>query len=96
MSARELHRPARIRHVMDAAERLQRGIVERLHAERQAIDAGGAIAAKALRLDAARIGLERDLRVGRDRPQARDRIEHRGDRLRLHQRWRAAAEEDAT
>ena len=94
MFPREFQARARLRHAMDAAERLQRGIVERLHAERQAIDAGGAIAAKTLRLDASRIGFERDLRVGRNRPQPRDRLEHRGDGRWLHQRRRAAAEED--
>ena len=95
MCARELHGAARLRHVMDAPERLQRGVVERLHAERDAVDAGGAIAAETLRLDAAGIGLQRDLGIGRDVPQSRDRIEHRADRAGLHQRGRAAAEEDA-
>ena len=74
---------------------LQRGVVERLHAERDAVDAGGAIAAEALRLDAAGIGLQRDLGIRRDRPVSRDRIEDCADRRRLHQRRRAAAEEDA-
>ncbi len=70
-------------------------IVERLHAERDAIDAGGAIAAEALSLDAGGVGFERDLDIGIDRPGPADRIEDRADRLRLHQRRRAAAEEDA-
>src|SRR4029077_6295111 len=36
---------------MCAPQRGKRAVVERLHAKRNAIDAGGAIAAKALRLD---------------------------------------------
>ena len=91
---RELDRAPRLGDAVDAAERLQRRIVERLHAERKAVDARRAIAAKALRLGAAGIGFERDLGVGGDRPESRDRLEHRRDRRRLHQRRRAAAEED--
>ena len=53
---------------MQAAERAEVVVVQRLHAERDAVDAGGAIAAEALRLDAGRIGFERDLGVRRDRP----------------------------
>ena len=62
---------------MQAAELLQRGIVERLHAERHAIDAGRAIAAEARRLDAGRIGLQRHFDVGRDRPVLADGVEDR-------------------
>ena len=51
---------------VQAAERLQSGVVERLHADRDAVDARGAIVAKTRRLDARRIGLERDLGVRRD------------------------------
>ena len=79
---------------MQAAQRFQRGIVERLHAERDAVDAGCAIAAKPRRLDAGRIGLQRDLDIGGDAPVLADRIEDRADGLRLHQRRRAAAEKD--
>ena len=78
-----------------AAKLFQRRIVERLHAERDAVDAGGAIAAKARRLDAGRIGFERDLDIGRHGPVLADGVEDRADGLGLHQRRRAAAEEDA-
>jgi hypothetical protein len=53
---------------VQAAQCLQRRVVQRLHAERDAVDTGGTIAAKARRLDAGRIGLERDLDVARDMP----------------------------
>ena len=75
-------------------ERRKRRIVERLHAERHAIDPGRAKAAKALRLDAGRVGFERDLDVGGDRPVSCDGVEDRADGRGLHQRGRAAAEED--
>ena len=93
--ARKLHGAARILHVMDAAERLQRGVVERLHAERDAVHAGAPIAAETLRLDARRVRLQRHLRIGRDMPAVRNRIENRTHRAGQHERGRAAAEEDA-
>ena len=80
---------------MQAAERGQRGIVERLHAQRDAIDAGRAVAAKPRRLDRGGIGLERHLDVGRQFPVARDRIENGADGRGLHQRGGAAAEKNA-
>ena len=46
-----------------AAERLEASIVERLHAERQPVDAGRPIAGEVLGLDAGRIGFERDLGI---------------------------------
>ena len=49
---------------MQAAEPPQILVVQRLHAERHAVDAGGAIAAEALGLDAGRIGLQRHLDIG--------------------------------
>ena len=84
----------RLTRRMHAAEFGQHAIVERLHAERHPIDAGGAVAAKARRLDTGRIGFERDLGVRRDPPLPGDRIEHARDRRRLHQRRSAAAEKD--
>ena len=61
-------RGERLGDVVQAAEAAQVGVVQRLHAERDAVDAGGAVAAEALRLDAGRVGLERDLDVGGDGP----------------------------
>jgi len=52
-----------------AAERFEIGVIERLHPERDTIDAGLFEPAKPLRFDAGRIGFERDLRALRDRPE---------------------------
>ncbi len=93
-AARDRHRIQRLARRMQAPERAKRMIVKRLHAERHAVDAGSAVAAKARGFDAGRIGFEGDFGVGRDMPVPRHRIEHRGDGRRLHQRRRAAAEED--
>jgi hypothetical protein len=49
-----------------AAELGEHTIVERLNAERDAVDAGGPVAAEAGGFDAGRIGFEADLDVGRD------------------------------
>ena len=49
-------------------ERLEVGVVERLHPDRQPVDARGEVAAKPPRLDACRIGLERDLGVRLEPP----------------------------
>ena len=47
--ARDRDRIQRLARAVQPAQRLQRGIVQRLHAERHAVDAGCAIAAKARR-----------------------------------------------
>src|SRR5262249_43489522 len=70
--ARDAHRIERFARGMSAAERRQRRIVERLDAERYAIDTGGAITAKTLCLDAGRIGLKRDLGHGGTLPMTRN------------------------
>ena len=57
---------------MQAAEQLQIGVVQRLHAERDAIDARRAIAPETRGLDAGRIGLQRDFGVGVELPQLAD------------------------
>jgi hypothetical protein len=67
------------------AEKAQVRVVECLHAERDPVDARVAIAAKALRLDRRRIGLERDLGIVVDAPIAIDRFEYRTDGCRFHQ-----------
>ncbi len=81
--ARDLDRRLGLGDRMNAAERFQDVVAQRLHAERHAIDARRAIAAEARRLDAAGIGFERDLGIRLDAPQRSDLIEDRGDRLRL-------------
>ena len=93
-AARDRDRIQRLARAVQSSQRLQRGIVERLHAERDAVDAGCAIAAKPRCLDAGRIGLQRHLDIGGDAPMLADRIQDGADGLRLHQRRRAAAEKD--
>ena len=84
----------RLARSVQPAQGFQRRIVERLHAERDAIDAGRAIALEARRLHAGRVGLQRHLDIRRHAPVFRDGVENAAHRLRLHQRRRAAAEED--
>ena len=93
--ARRLDRLPRGRDVVQAPEGAEVVVVERLDAERDAVDPGGAVAAEALRLDARGIGLERHLGIRRHGPVRRDRVEDRADGRRRHQRRRAPAEEDA-
>jgi len=78
-------RVERLARGVQTSQRFQRGVVQRLHAERNPVDAGGAIAAKPRRLDAGRIGFEGDFRVGRHAPVLADRIQDRADGLRPHQ-----------
>ena len=73
--ARDLDRPERLLDIVQPAEEAKVRVVQRLDAERDAVDAGGAVAAEALRLDARRVGFERDLGVRRDRPVPGDRVE---------------------
>ena len=75
--AGDLHGVERFLRGVQPPEFFQRRIVERLHAERDAIDAGRPIAAKARRLDAGGIGLKRDLDIGSDRPMLADGVEDR-------------------
>ena len=94
MALGERERGERFIGAVLAAERLEAVIVERLHPEREPVDAGGAVAGEALGLDAGRIRFERDLGVA-DRAANAWRW-RRGPprRLGLHQGGRAAAEED--
>ena len=85
----------RFRHIVQPPEEFQVGIVQRLHAERHAVDARGAIAAEPLGLDRGRIGLQRDLDAVRHGPVLRHRIEYGLHRFGLHQRRRAAAQKYA-
>ena len=95
MRRRDPHGGERLGGRMRAPEPAQVGVVQRLHAERDPVDAGGAIAREALGLDAGRIGLERDLGPFLDAPRRVDRPEDRADGRGRHQRWGAAAEEHA-
>jgi len=80
---------------MEAPKCPQRAIIQGLHAERNAVDARGAIVAKALCFHARRIGLERDFRSRIDHPTSCDRIQDSLDRGSAHERRRASAKEDA-
>ena len=93
-AARDADRIERFARGVHAAKLGQHAIVERLDAKRDAVDAGATITAEAGGFDAGRIGFEADLDVGRDAPVFCDRVEDRRQRGRLHQRRRAAAEED--
>ncbi len=86
-------RPQRLVDGMLAAEEFQRRDIERLHAERHAIDAGLRQLGEAAGLDRGRVGLERDLDVGRAVPELTGALDQGADGGRLHQRGRAAAEE---
>ncbi len=65
MALGERKRRKRLCRRVLAAERLEARIVERLHAERQPVDAGRAVAGEVLGLDAGGIGFERDLGIAR-------------------------------
>ena len=62
--ARRLQRRQRLGDAVATPQRLQVGIVQRLHADGDAVDARAAIAAKPARLDAGGVRLQRDLGVG--------------------------------
>jgi hypothetical protein len=80
---------------MDAAEPLQLVVVEALHAEGNAVDAGRQIAVETAVLDGAGIGFQRDLGIGSQRQALAYAIEQALDQLRREQAGRAAAEEHA-
>jgi len=90
---RQPDRGQRLRRRVAAAEKRQRGVVQRLHAQRHPVDPGGPEAREPAGLGGGRVGLQRDLDVRRHRPARRDPVEHRRRRLRRHQRGRAAAKE---
>src|SRR5690606_25338845 len=67
---------------------------QRLNAERDAVDACGAVSAESLRLDRGGVRFQRHLDTVGDGPAGRDRVEDGADRLGLHQGRRAAADEN--
>ena len=77
------------------AERLQGGVVQRLHPDRGTVDPGRAVAGEIAAFGAGGIGFEGDLGAPVDAPQPGRRIDHGGNGGGRHQRWRAAAEEEA-
>src|SRR5690606_36938976 len=91
---RQVDRGERLAGRALAAEKGERRVVERLHAERDAVDPGCAKRAEALRLARGRVGLEGDLEIGRRGKASGGTLDHRRDRLWRHERRGAAAEED--
>ncbi len=88
-----LDRGDRLGPVVGPAEKTQRPRVERLDAERQAVDPGRGKGAEALGLGRIRVGLESDFDIAGDPPARPHPVEQRRHRLGRHQRRRAAAEE---
>src|SRR5262249_58659836 len=70
---------ARLPNRVLAAERAQLPIVEGLYAERDPVDAGRAVAAKARPFHARGVGFQGDLRMGQKAPVFRDRVEENAD-----------------
>ena len=91
---RFVDRGARLRRVVDPAERVQLGVVEALHSDRQPRDAGLGVSVEAFALEGARVGLERDLAAGLERQAGADRRDQSLDRCRREQARRPAADED--
>ena len=86
---------ARFVRAVDAAKRPEVRVVEALDADRQPVDAAGSIVAELLRLERARVRLERDLGIGRERQARAEFGKQAIDRARREEARRAAAEEDA-
>ncbi len=78
---------------MVAAEKFQGDVVQRLHAQGEPVDPGGGEGGEAAGLRVGGIGLERHLQIRRG-PQSLGHTDDLGDQGRVHQRGRAAAEED--
>ena len=95
MLRRQGHGVYRLRRGMSPAEEGQRMVVEGLHPERQAVDARRPERLEPPGLDRRGIGLQGDLDRAADRPVPAHRGDQVGHRSRVHQRRRAAAEEDA-
>ena len=91
---RRRRRGARLALVVHASERREVRGIEALHAQRQAVDAGGPEPGEPCLLERSGIRLERDLRVGYERNACAHRGENAVDRLGREQARRAAAEED--
>ena len=93
--ARHRDRIERLLRRVQATELPELLVIQRLYAERDAINAGGAIAPEAARFHAAWISFQRDFDIGCNGPVLADAVENRRDRRWLHQGWRAAAKENA-
>ncbi len=95
MPARDIEGREPLACAMGPAEEFERAIVERLDAERDAVDAGVRQCGEIRRLHRGRIGFQRDFEIGGIRPVMGDAFDQGRDSGRRHERGRAAAEEDA-
>ncbi len=84
----------RFRRRVGAAEKRQRRVIQRLDPNRKPVHAGLAERGKPRGLRRRGVGLQRNLQIGSGWPVAADRGDQGMDRVGIHQRWRAAAEED--
>jgi hypothetical protein len=80
--------------IVQAAEKFEIGIVERLQPERDAVHPGGMVIGETGGIGAGRIGFQRDLDVVRPRPQPFGLFKNFSGRRPIHQAWRAAAEKN--
>jgi len=94
-AGRRLDRGAGLRRVVDAADALQRRVVEALHADRQPRHPGRAIGLEALALEGAGVGLQRDLGQRLQRQARADVRQQPVDAGRIEQAGRTAADEHA-
>ena len=91
---RRLERRAGAARVVEPTEPRQDRIVERLDAEAQPVDAGGAVARELVARHALGIALDGDLGVGDELKAGSDPVEHRRQLVGGQERGRAAAEKD--
>ena len=88
-------RGADLAGTVDPPEHRERRRIERLRAERDAVDAGFRVAREAAVLDRPGIRLHRDLGIRPEREPRGEAFDERRDRADAEERGRAAAEEDA-
>ncbi len=89
------HGGVRLRRIVCAAQGLQAALIKGLHPHAQARDAGGAVGGKALALEGAGVGLQRDFGLGQQRQQAAQIGQQALDRFGRQQAGRAAAQKHA-
>jgi hypothetical protein len=80
---------------VDTTETDEARVVEALDAEREPVDASGAVVGEAGRIGRTRIGLEGHLGIGRQRRARGDAVEQATEFPAGHQARRTAANEDA-
>ena len=95
VTARQINGRSRLLPVVNAPDGRQPGIVKALDAQRKAVDPRLPEAMKPSRFRCPRIGLQRDLDIGRPRQQGPNAGQQAIDRLRREQAGRPATEENA-